>query len=78
MSKKKEKAVKSNDIMGLSNDVMAFMQHLGRKNFWIIQAEKWWSDVYILSTKYHFSYCAKNEFAFWLKKVYDIETDIMG
>ena len=34
------------DIMKLSLDVMAFMQHLKKIFFQMIEPKKWWLDVY--------------------------------
>lgn len=66
MSKKKKKADKSNDIMGLSNDVMAFMQYRQKKFCRMMKPDKLWSDMQLqfyisLNVIFHILY--KNEFA---------------
>ena len=37
--------------------------------------EKTGSDLYLLFTKYHFSYSIKNEFVCKLQKIYDTKID---
>ena len=39
----------SHDVTAPSHDVMAFLQHVRKKFFQMIEFEKWWSDVHYLS-----------------------------